>query len=398
MTRSSAPRRRPVTVTALIAAASSGHVLYPAWLAWATRGREPGSRAKSFTDEGFPCPPLTVLIPAYREAGVIASKIEDVRANGYAGPLEVLVIADGDLDTAAAAERAGARVVSAPERLGKSQALNRGFAEASTPFVVISDANNRFAPGALTALVRHFEDPEVGAVAGEKLEDDGGGGESLYWRFESWLKQREDRLGTTIGLVGELSAIRSDVWRPIPADIATDDLWAGLDIVEQGYRVAYEPAARAIEPPGASLAAQWERRIRSVSGALHVFDRRRDQLKPSAGVIAAEIWGHRLVRYTVGPFAHLALLAIAIRRVRHSRLARLFLAGHAVAAWALAREGNRTADVAKLADGQRPEPLGKVEAAAAGVGQILFLQGVALGGVTRFLSGDRRTQWTTIER
>ena len=98
-------------------------------------------------------------------------------------------------------------------------------------------------------LVEHFADPAVGAVAGEKLEDDNGGGESLYWRFESWLKQREDRLGTTIGLVGELSAIRAEAWRPIPRDVATDDFWTALDVIEQGYRIAYEPGALALDPP-----------------------------------------------------------------------------------------------------------------------------------------------------
>jgi hypothetical protein len=261
---------------------------------------------------------------------------------------------------------------------------------------VISDANNRLMHGALDALIRPFHDPQVGAVAGEKLEDDGGGGESLYWRFESWLKRREDELGTTIGLVGELSAIRSEVWRPIPADIATDDLWVGLDIIEQGYRVAYEPAARAVEPPGTSLRVQWERRIRSVSGALHVFNRRRYQLRPSAGLVAAEVWGHRLTRYTVGPFAHLALLCIAVRRARGSRLARLFLLSHAVAAWALAREARRMSRAS--ASGESPHSLDVIEAAVAGAGQVLFLQGVALVGVLRYLRGDRRTQWSTVER
>ena len=191
------------------------------------------------------------------------------------------MVADGDPETAAAAERAGARAISGPDRLGKSQALNRGFAEATTPIVVISDANNRLAPGALAAVVEHFVDPEVGAVAGEKLEDDGGGGESVYWRFESWLKQREDQLGSTVGLIGELSAIRAEAWRPIPQDVAIDDLWAGLDILEQGYRVAYEPRARALDPAVTSLAVQWERRTRNVSGALHVLARRR---RPAAAV------------------------------------------------------------------------------------------------------------------
>jgi hypothetical protein len=113
-------------------------------------------------------------------------------------------------------------------------------------------------------------------------------------------------------------------------------------------------------------------------------------------LVAAEVWGHRLTRYTVGPFAHLALAGIAVRRVRKSRLARLFLLGHALAGWALAREAGRISHV--RASGESPEPLGAMESAAAGAGQVLFLQAVALGGVLRYLRGDRRTQWSTVER
>jgi hypothetical protein len=383
-------------VGGLVAGASSGHLLYPAWLAWRTRGQ--GSAAPD-RRPGRPedPPPLTVLVPAYREAGVIAAKVEDLRANGYPGPLDIVVIADGDPETAAAAEKAGARCLSGPERLGKSQALNRGFEAADTPIVVITDANNRLTPGALAAMVEHFADPHVGAVAGEKLEDDGGGGESLYWRFESWLKQREDRLGTTIGLIGELSAIRAEAWRPIPADVAIDDLWAGLDVIEQGYRVAYEATARALDPAAPSLAAQWERRTRNVSGALHVLNRRRRQLRPSAGLVAAELWGHRLVRFTVGPLSHLTLLALAVAKVRSSSLARAFLFANGAAAVGLVasvRESDQPAGAP--AGGAGPRPL--VAKAMAGAGQVLFLQGVALGGMARYARGDRPTMWSTVER
>src|SRR5205814_1076858 len=96
-------RRRAVV---LATAASAGHVLCPAWLALATRGRAEPRRPPPPVD--FPA--LTVLVAAHREAGVIASKVDDVRGNGYAGPLEVIVLADGDPETAEAARRAGARV------------------------------------------------------------------------------------------------------------------------------------------------------------------------------------------------------------------------------------------------------------------------------------------------
>jgi biofilm PGA synthesis N-glycosyltransferase PgaC len=391
-------RPRPGTslaVSGLIAAATAGHVLYPAWLAWRTRGGR--GRAPMPPRTGGPegLPDLTVLVPAYREAGVIAAKIDDIRANGYPGSLDILVVADGDPETAEAARRAGARALTGPDRLGKSQALNRGFAEATTPVVVFTDANNRIAPGALAAAAEHFADPEVGAVAGEKVEDDGGG-ESIYWRFESWLKRREDRLGTTIGLVGEFAAVRAAAWRPIPPDVATDDFWTALDIIEQGYRVAYEPRARALDPAAESLSVSWERRIRSVSGALHIMSRRRHQLRPSAGLVAAELWGHRLVRYTVGPLAHATLLVMAVAKVRSSALARLFLLANAGACLGLVR--------AAPAGGQQEDPSPGATArrlllaASAGGGQVMFLQGVALGGMVRYARGDRSTMWSTVER
>jgi Glycosyltransferase like family 2 len=385
-----------LAVGALVAGASAGHLLYPAWLAWRTRGSGGMDDAAPRPEASEAAPPLTVLVPAYREAGVIAAKVEDVRANGYPGPLEIVVVCDGDPETAAAAEQTGARALTGPERLGKSQALNRGFAVADTSIVVITDANNRLAPGALSALVAHFEDPAVGGVAGEKIEDDGGGGESLYWRFESWLKQREDRLGTTIGLIGELSAVRAEAWRPIPPDVAIDDLWAGLDIIEQGYRVRYEPRARAIDPAVPSLRAQWERRTRNVSGALHVLSRRRRQLQPSAGLVAAELWGHRLSRFTVSPLSHVALLALAAAKVRSSTSARLFLLANACACAGLvasARAGEPTHDA-----GAGPERRNLLATAAAGAGQVVFLQGVALGGMARYARGDRPTMWSTVER
>ena len=386
--------RTRAAVAALVLSASAGHVLYPAWLAWRTRGGRgrvaPGR--EQMRDRTWP--DVTVVVPAYREAGVIARKVDDVRTNGYQGRLAILVVADGDPETAAAAESCGVGVLSGPDRLGKSQALNRGFAASDTHIVIISDANNRLTQGALSALVQHFEDPEVGAVAGEKLEADDGRGEGLYWKFESWLKQREDQLGTTIGLVGELAAIRADLWRSIPEDVAIDDLWTALDIVERGYRVAYEPTARAFEPP-TTLALQWERRTRTIAGALHVIARRGRQLRPSAGLVAAELWGHRLVRYTLSPVSHAALLVLAVAKVRSSVLARAFLLAHLCAGAGLLVEGRSAGSVGETGVVSSRHPAMRAVTAS---GHVVFLQAVAMGGLVRYLRGDRQTKWSTPRR
>lgn len=355
----------------LVLGTTAGHLVYPLLLAALAR-RQP-TRPPPVDPSTWPA--LTVLVPAYRESGVVGDKVADVLANGYPGDVQVLVVAE-DCETADAAGRAGADVVQPESRLGKSQAINFGMELAKHDIVVISDANNRLEAGALAALVPHLSDPTIGAVAGEKVELDGGG-EELYWRFESWLKQKEWDLGTTLGIVGELVATRRSTWRPIPPDISSDDLWLALDLAERGLAVAYEPAARSLDPPVESAASQWERRTRILCGALHVFWRKRHLVRRRHGLIAFEIIGHKLWRSTGGPIAHVVVILLALRRVRSSRLAALTVAGHVLGSAAFAWQN-------------RGHKLPRLLAAGA---QILYLQVVALGGMLRFVKRDRVLVW-----
>jgi poly-beta-1,6-N-acetyl-D-glucosamine synthase len=364
---------QPTTV-GLSAVVAFGHVLYPAWLLATTRGRtmpaqpEPGS-----------CPSVTVVVPAYREGAIIADKVADVHANGYGGEVEVLVVAD-DADTARAAEPTGATVLSPGRRLGKAAAINLGCSRARGEIVVLTDANAMFAPGSLARLVRWFEDPTVAGVAGEKRVR--GGGESLYWRFESALKRAEALQGTTIGLVGEIAALRRAAFRPLPEKLAADDLWLALDLIEGGGRIVYEPEAVAFEDPSATWQELWERRTRVVSGVLDVLWRRRGLLAPGRGPVAAQLWGHRLVRSSAGPLAHVLLVASAAAAAPRSWSARAFLAGHVVAGAALRRRVRGH----------------EVSAAERALAELAFLQVVALGGVWRYCRGDRPAVWPKADR
>jgi cellulose synthase/poly-beta-1,6-N-acetylglucosamine synthase-like glycosyltransferase len=352
----------------LAAIAAIGPIGYPAWLAWATRHAD------------VPEPPhpehwpgISLVVPAYLERSIIGPKLDDLERADYEGERQIIVVAD-DPETAEAARRAGVEVIEPSQREGKAAALNRGFAAARHPIVVMTDANAMLAPGTLPALARWFTDPEVGAVAGEKQISDSH--EGAYWRFESWLKRRESMRGSTIGLVGELAAVRRDAYRPLPHDLAVDDLWLALDVVEQGLRIVYEPEAVALEDASDTLREDWERRTRVVSGALDVLLRRRGMLGP-ASPVAVELWGHRLVRQSAGPLAHAGLFALAVRRGFRSRSAAAFVLGHAVAGQALVR-------TARGSSVSRPEAL---------AAQVLFLQIVAFGGMARYLRRDRPALW-----
>jgi poly-beta-1,6-N-acetyl-D-glucosamine synthase len=48
-----------------------------------------------------------------------------------------------------------------------------------------------------------------------------------------------------VGASGAIYAIRRNLFKEIPDDIILDDVLIPMQIVRQGYRVVYQPAARA---------------------------------------------------------------------------------------------------------------------------------------------------------
>jgi hypothetical protein len=75
-------------------------------------------------------------------------------------------------------------------------------------------------------------------------------------------------------------------------------------------------------------------------------------------------------------------------------LARIFLLGHVCAGAGLLAEAQRNA----TADDTGPAPSHLVATAVAASGHVVFLQAVALGGLARYLRGDRQTKWSTPAR
>src|SRR5699024_75911 len=85
----------------------------------------------------------------------------------------VIVVDDGSADpavVAAVAERHGARLLQHRYNCGPAAARNtgldaRGLGEAERPVVAFLDSDCEVPPGWLAHLLRHFDDPRVGAVA-----------------------------------------------------------------------------------------------------------------------------------------------------------------------------------------------------------------------------------------
>lgn len=264
-------------------------------------------------------PPVTLLTAAYNEADIIEEKLDNIRALDYpSDKLEVVFVTDGSTDDTPEILRNApdVRLLHRDERAGKIAAMHRGMEHVDTPIVVFSDANAMLNAEALRNLVRHYQDPLVGAVAGEKRvravgDDATGAGEGLYWRYESILRRLDDALYSVVGGSGELFSVRTALFRPVPPNTILDDFMLMHRIASDGYRVAYAPDAYAIENPSASLADEMERKIRIAAGGFQSIVRLADLFNPLRhGVLTFQFVSHRVLRWTLAP-AVLPLLLLS---------------------------------------------------------------------------------------
>jgi cellulose synthase/poly-beta-1,6-N-acetylglucosamine synthase-like glycosyltransferase len=271
-------------------------------------------------------PAVTLIVPAYDERTVIDRKVANCRGLDYpAHQLHILFVTDGSSDGTpeALAAYPEVTVLHTPERLGKPAAMNRAMRyvqeNAPTPITVFTDANTQVNKAAIRRLVRHFADASVGCVAGEKrvhaapVDQASSSGESLYWRYESTVKRWESTLGNVMGAAGELFAIRSDCYVPLPNDALIDDFVLSFRIAMQGKRLVYEADAYALEQGSASIREEWKRKRRIAAGGIQSVLWLTALLNPLRyGLLSWQYISHRVLRWTVTPLALALLLPLNV--------------------------------------------------------------------------------------
>ena len=253
-------------------------------------------------------PPVSMIIAAYNEADSIGAKIENLLSLDYpADRFEVIVASDGSddgtVDVVSAYTDPRIKLLALP-RQGKAGALNDAVQAASGEILVFSDANSMYAPDAIRALVRHFNDPEVGGVAGNQryLADPAaedsmtGAGERSYWRFDRLLKRLQSRGGNTISATGAIYAIRRSLFQPVPEGV-TDDFVTSTRVIAQGCRLVFDPDAVAYEPVAQSSEVEFGRKVRVMTRGLRAVLVMRELLNPFRyGFYAIQLFSHKVLR------------------------------------------------------------------------------------------------------
>ena len=285
---------------------SYAYFLYPglAWFFSRCFGRRIDQRPATIAVEALPS--ISILIVANNEESIIAKRIENALALDYPRErLEIAVASDGSTDRTNELVRqyasAGVRLFDFQVRRGKAAALNSAVPALNGEIILLSDANTFFAPDAGRKLVRWFIDSSVHSVCGRLLLTDPSTGtnvDSLYWRYETFLKRCEGRLGALLGANGAVYAIRKAIYTPIPDNTLVDDfvipLYAKL---RHGGLIVYDCEAVAHEDSPASVAAEFRRRARIGAGGYQSLVLLWRLLSPRYGWTAFAFCSHKLMRW-----------------------------------------------------------------------------------------------------
>lgn len=260
--------------------------------------------------------PVTLVVAAYNEEKIIRKKILNSLSLNYPEDLLTLVfVTDGSTDATSSIVAEYSRVLHLhePERKGKLAAMDRAVARVTTPVLIFSDANTLLNEDSIRHVVRHYSDPAVGGVAGEKrIATVRSGavdqGEGLYWRYESVLKDLDSQLKTTVGAAGELFSLRTSLYSSLPPHTIIEDFVQSLMLCQQGYVVRYDPHAYAQEEASLSIRDEMERKVRISAGAFQAMVMLKSLFNFFRYPAVAFLFiSHRVLRWTLCPLSLPAL-------------------------------------------------------------------------------------------
>jgi len=292
-------------------------------------------------DEALPS--IALLIAAHNEEKDIRARIENALAMDYpADRLTIVIASDGSTDGTNDIVReylvtGRVRLLEFSSNRGKAAVLDSAVPSLDCDLVVLSDANTTMRTDAVRRLASWFVDPKVGAVCGRLVLTDpktGTNVDSIYWKYETFLKKCESKLGALLGSNGAIYAIRKSLFPGVPPGTIIDDFYIPLEAKRRsGCQIVYDSHAVACEETAPNIRAEFRRRVRIGAGGFQIISRLWKLLLPANGWVAFAFLCHKLLRWFCPFLMIVAFLAnlLALDSTTGSWLFAMQLVGYSLA-------------------------------------------------------------------
>jgi cellulose synthase/poly-beta-1,6-N-acetylglucosamine synthase-like glycosyltransferase len=212
-------------------------------------------------------PAVSIGVCAYNEEKNISHTLDSILVQTVNGASvgEIIVVSSGSTDgTDAIVREFGAkdgrvRLLRQEKREGKNSAVNAFMSSANGDILVLVNADNNLAPGALDRLVSRFQDPKVGVVGGRPMpvnRKDTVAGFAVHMLWDM-----HHRLSLIYPKVGEAIAFRN-LHIQIPTGMQSDEDLVRMDLEKRGFRTVYEPEAVVINKGPETVRDYWKQRTR----------------------------------------------------------------------------------------------------------------------------------------
>ena len=231
-------------------------------------------------------PMISLVVPAYNEGLVIEAAIQSLLLLDYPN-YEIIVIDDGSTDdTYEKALKVAREPHSIPIRIltkrngGKAEALNTGMTAARGEFILNMDGDSKLSSNTLRACIRHFDNPKIGAVAGNvkviNRENIWTNIQALEYVEGLAMARKAQSFMRIVNIIpGPLGMFRKTVLQQVGGydrDTFAEDCDLTLKMLMRGWQIAYEPTAIAwVETPSRLLDLlkqryRWTRGILQATG------------------------------------------------------------------------------------------------------------------------------------
>lgn len=270
-------------------------------------------------------PKVSLVIPTYNEAGVITQKLENVLQLEYPKDKLVVMVVDGGSTDSTRQKverfadtnfgRLNIALIEQPTRQGKSAAINEALRLSDSEVFALTDADVVVEPQALSKLVGHLLDQNVGGASGVEVPI---GDQSLMSHVEAGYKSiyaatrmAEASVDTPLMCESEFSVFHRKAITPLRPGCMCDDLELTVNLRSQGMKAVYVPDAPFFEREASVLKPKLLHKYRRGMANQHGLLRsRRVLFNKTFGKYGSVIFPYEFFVHIISPI--LIVVAIAL--------------------------------------------------------------------------------------